>query len=154
MGERGSVRVFPFAPRSNSRVERGDFWAIRTRRGGWYACGVVLWDGRGSGSRTKIAVGLLDWCGPQLPTCADVGRAKVIDYGVAHIRTIETTGAHVIGNCTLATAPTAQEVAIAASRFEIPAWGLDTIEFAVHAHIGRHFPEHPAVATERPAALE
>jgi len=57
---RRSSRVFPFVPRTNTRVERDDYWAIPTRRGGWYACGVVLWNGLDSGTRTTIGVALLD----------------------------------------------------------------------------------------------
>ena len=33
---------FPFEPKSTAYVSPGDFWAIPTRRGGWYCCGRVL----------------------------------------------------------------------------------------------------------------
>lgn len=152
------ARQFPFVPRSNAYLERGDYWAIPTRRGGWYGCAAVLWPGRNSGSRVTFGIGLLDWCGPQVPMPDDLDGARVLEFGFAHVKTVADSGRHLVGTARVVGGPTDDAFARAA-RFEWPevrditSWGRGTVEAMVHTRFGRHFPEHPSVAVERPWAL-
>lgn len=158
MTRRGRDRSLPFVPRSNAYLERGDYWAIPTRRGGWYCAAAVLWPGRGSGSRVTFGIGLLDWCGPQVPTPDDLDGVQVLTFGFAHVKTVADSGGHLLGTARVVGGPSDDEFARAA-RFEwpevrnIPTWGRGTVVGSVHQQFGRHFPEHPLVAVERPWAL-
>jgi len=145
------ARTFPFTPRWTSRVEVGDFWAIPLRRGGWYACGRVL----RLDSRVLLTVGLLDWCEPRPPTSESISGASVLDWGVAHVKTIELTGGALTGHRDLAEdGGLLRLVGVSAEGPGAePVWGYLSIEAKAHDHFGRHFPEEPNPATERPPAL-
>lgn len=148
-----SSRSFPFTPKSNAAVERGDYWVVPTRRGGWYGCGLVLWNGRSSGSRVMICVGLADWCGPVAPTAEEVARFGIVDLGLAHVKTIADTGSQLIGASRFVRGPTEDELAERAGSLELPSWSRDYIELRLHSVFGRHFPDAPGVAAESPPGL-
>lgn len=145
------ARTFPLLPRSTSDVEVGDFWGIPLRRGGWYACGTVL----RLDSRVLLTVGLLDWCEPSPPTAESITGARVLDWGVAHIKTIELTGGTLLGHRDLAEDGGLDRlVGVSAEALaDEPVWGYLSIEDKAHDHFGRHFPEEPNPATKRPSAL-
>jgi hypothetical protein len=148
---RVSARTFPFTPRLTSDVEVGDFWGIRLRRGGWYACGRVL----RLDSRVMLTVGLLDWCEPAPPTSERIGGARVLDWGVAHVKTVELTGGRLLGHRDLAEdGGLVHLVGVSADALgDEPVWGYLSIEDKAHDRFGRHFPEEGTQATERPSAL-
>lgn len=135
---------YPFIPKSTAHLRAGDFWAIPLRRGGWYACGRVLcvWPE----GRVHVVIGLLDWCEPAPPSAESVDGAAVLEFGHAHVKTIALTGGPLLGNHPLALG---EGYALGGST-----WGYLFIEDRAHSHFGRHFPEHPNPATERPAPLQ
>lgn len=149
-------RVFPFEPRTTASVRPGDFWAIPTRRGGWYCCGRVLATGSAGslGRRTALVVGLMDWCEPHPPTADALAGAVVTDHGATHVRTVRETGGPLLGHRPLESDGGLD--ALLAGRpvhDDLVGWGYASIEVRAHALFGRHFPDTPAVATGRPAPL-
>lgn len=146
--------ALPFTPKSTAYVRAGDFWGIPLRRGGWYACGRVL---RLGDSRVDLTIGLLDWCEPTPPTTDNIAGARVLDYGSAHIKTIGLTGGALLGHRPLEADggwPVLVGVPDEGRRWNEPAWGYLEIEGRTHEYFGRHFPEHPIPASERPAPLQ
>ena len=133
---------YPFVPKTTSNVRAGDFWAIPLRRGGWYACGQVLYVPEG---RVKLIVGLLDWCEPGPPTAEATAGVPVLDWNGAHVKTIALTGGPLLGHSSLTSGGWA---------LGYGAWGYLEIENRAHARFGRHFPEQPNPATEHPAPLQ
>jgi hypothetical protein len=106
-------------------------------------------------SRVLVVVGLLDWCEPQQPSSASIAGAPVLAVGAAHVKTIELTGGALLGHRDLgqdgglprllATLPGVLD--------DIPVWGYLSIEDRAHEAFGRHFPDEPNPAAERPIAL-
>jgi hypothetical protein len=93
-----------------------------------------------------VVIGLLDWCEPEPPSVDTVEGTEVLDFGHAHIKTIGLTGGPLLGNYPLRPG---EGWALGGST-----WGYLEIEGRAHSHFGRHFLEHPAPATERPAPLQ
>ena len=89
---------YPFVPKTTSHIRAGGFWAIPLRRGGWYACGQVLY----VEGRVNLVVGLLDWCEPVRPTAEGIADSPVLDWNGAHVKTIELTGGPLLGHSPLA----------------------------------------------------
>lgn len=145
---------FPFTPKSTAHVLAGDFWGIPLWRGGWYACGRVLrvWD-----SRVLFTIGLLDWCEPVPPTADKIAGARVLEHGKAHIKTVAHTGEALLGH-----RPLEDDGGWAAlvgipdrgPSLDEPTWGYGMIADRAHSYFGRHFPEQPNPAVERPAPLQ
>ena len=133
---------YPFVPKTTTHVLAGDFWAISLRRGGWYACGQVLYVPEG---RVTLVVGLLDWCEPVPPTADAIAGAPVLDWNGAHVKTIELTGGPLLGHSLLDGG--------GGWALGYGAWGFLEIENRAHAHFGRHFPDAPSPAVERPQPL-
>ena len=135
---------YPFVPTSTTHIRAGDFWAIPLRRGGWFACGQVLyvWPQ----GRRRVVVGLLDWCEPSAPTADAVAGAGVLDFAHVHIKCIDLTGGPLLGN---SPQPTGEGWALGGGT-----WGYLEIEARAHDQFGRHFPESPHPAIERPAPLQ
>ncbi|MBO3089329.1 hypothetical protein [Cellulomonas dongxiuzhuiae] len=102
-----------------------------------------------------VVVGLLDWCGPTPPDCKVVSSSPIADYGLAHVKTITDNGGDgLIGWCSKVQGPPVAELAAMIQEFQVPMWSRDFIELRAHSLFGRHFPDVPGVAAERPAALE
>ena len=142
---------FPFAPRSTAYVRPGDFWAIPTRRGGWYCCGLVLANEVLDVSpRRSLIVGLIDWCGPEPPTSENIAGCSVLEYGIAHVKTIRETGGVLLGHRQLETDAGLDALLGRRSLYDCSVWGYRFIEGVAHEHFGRHFPEQPPYASERP----
>ena len=123
------------------------------RRGGWYACGRVLrvWD-----SRVDLTVGLLDWCEPVLPSAATIAGARVLDYSKVHIKSIQLTGGPLLGHRPLEDDGGWEGLVGGPDRgpgLHEGAWGYLEIEALAHKYFGRHFPEQPHPAVERPPPL-
>lgn len=90
-------RTFPFRPKSNTYLEPGDYFGIPLPQGKW-SCGRVL--GRGPSGRSTFVGTVMDWCGPQPPTCDDienVGFATKLRHN--HVKTITNFGMQIDGNC-------------------------------------------------------
>lgn len=132
---------YPFVPKTTAHVRVGDFWAIPLRRGGWYACGQVLYVPEG---RVNVVVGLLDWCEPDLPTADAIAGAPILDWNAVHIKSIRLTGGPLLGNSPLEPGGWAMGWT---------GWGYLEIESRAHNHFGRHFPDEPNRAVERPQPL-
>ena len=145
-------RSFPLTPRSTAKIEPGDFWAVPLRRGGWFASGRVL---QLLDSRVLLVVGLLDWCEPLPPTAETIAGASVLAAGAAHIKTIELTGGALLGHRDLAQDGGLPRLVAALPEVldDPPVWGYLSIEDKAHDAFGRHFPDQPSPATERPSAL-
>lgn len=147
-------RTFPVTPKSTAYIEAGDFWQIPLRRGGWHACGRVLrvWD-----SRVLLTIGLLDWCEPVPPTEDNIAGARGLDYGTAHVKTVGLTGGALLGHRPLDLDggwPVVVGVPDRGPSLDEPTWGYLVIADQAHSYFGRHFPEHPTPAVERPAPLQ
>jgi hypothetical protein len=144
---------YPFIPKSTTHIRAGDFWAIPLRRGGWYACGRVLCL---LPSRTLLIMGLMDWCEPTVPTAESLRGRGVIHFGAGHATlSIAERGQPLLGNLQLEDGDHWQAVAAAWTANEVGSvtLGGDGLEGHAHAHFGRHFPEFPSPATERPVPL-
>lgn len=90
---------YPFKPKSTSRLEQGQFWAVPLEGNG-FGCGVVLAmvsNQRKTDTRLFLA-GLLNWSSNSKPTLSQIQRAAVIERGFAHIKSITETGGEVIGS--------------------------------------------------------
>jgi hypothetical protein len=144
---------YPFIPQSTTHVRAGDFWAIPLRRGGWYACGRVLCL---LPRRTFVIMGLMDWCEPRVPTGEGLHGRKVLHFGAGQVRSIAEAGRPILGNLELEDDDYWQAVGTAWLANEVGSvtLGGDGLEGQAHAHFGRHFPEHPYPATERPVPLQ
>ena len=94
----GAVTDYPFIPKSNARLEPGQFWSIPLSDGR-FACGRVLRVDRDAayGRRTTFIAGLLDWVGSEPPTAESIAGAPLLEAGHAHIATISEEGGTVLG---------------------------------------------------------
>jgi hypothetical protein len=145
---------YPFIPQTTTHLRPGDYWPIPLRRGGWYACGRVL---RVLEGRVLVVVGLMDWCEPTLPTAASLQGRRILKFGTAHVRSIAETGGPILGNAPLedeadwdAQLPRPGEP----PRVGDITFGGEGLESSAHEFFGRHFPNHPVSAAERPAPLQ
>ena len=94
--------MYPFIPKSNSKLEIGQFWPIKLSNGK-YAIGIVL-DFPDKKENTKhFFAGLLDWIGDMIPTQTVLAQAniKLIDQAKAHIKTITFDGQAIVGKIDL-----------------------------------------------------
>jgi hypothetical protein len=98
-------------------------------------------------------VGLLSWCEPHLPTAATIAGAAVLDYGVAHVKTVRETGGMLLGPRPL-DADGLDQILNDRDWSRMAGWGYQSIADKAHEHFGRHFPEDPSVAIERPTPLQ
>ncbi len=97
---------YPFVPKSNRFLERGQYWAVPLSDGR-FACGRVLDVPREPDlhvpvGRMLFLAGLLDWVGETPPTNQAIEGAVLSAQGFAHIKAITTTGAAVLGRRDLA----------------------------------------------------
>jgi hypothetical protein len=102
-------------------------------------------------------MGLMDWCGPTTPTAGNLRGCKVLNYGAGHVKwSLTETGLPVLGNLGLEDYDHWRAEAGAWADLEVGTMTLggDGLEPHAHAHFGRHFPEQPSPATERPTPLQ
>lgn len=95
---------YPFYPKSNSKLEVGEFWAIKLPNNK-YACGIVLDIPDKEKQRVRFLAGLIDWLGlkpPSNKTFQD-NKVKIAQYGFAHIKTITSKGEEIIGKISINT---------------------------------------------------
>ena len=96
-----SEGTYPFEPRSNTRLEAGQFWGIPLSDGR-FACGRVLAVSRSPdpaypvNARTFLA-GLMDWVGVAPPTSEAIAGAGIWAQGFAHIKAIRENGGAILG---------------------------------------------------------
>ncbi len=92
--------TYPFEPRSNAYLEPGQFWAVPLSDGR-FACGRVLAvpkdDPSLAISRKMFLAGLMNWVAHDRPTSETIAGSEVVAQGMAHVRTIQTTGGVVLG---------------------------------------------------------
>lgn len=143
---------FPFAPKTVAHVRAGDFWGIPLLRGGWYCCGRVLCTDPGLNNR-QLTVGLLDWCEPEKPTSDAIAGAKVLRHGIEHVRVIAAHGG-LLGHRPLELDGGLEYLLPGrpVAGLGVSVWA-DSISGYAHDLFGRHFPEGPAKATERPTGI-
>jgi hypothetical protein len=143
---------FPFAPKTVAHVRAGDFWGIPLRRGGWYCCGRVLCTDPGVNNR-QLTVGLLDWCEPETPTFDSIAGVKVLRHGIEHVRVIASHGG-LLGHRPLEM-DGGLEYLLAGPLVagpDVDVWA-DSISGYAHDLFGRHFPDTPPKAPERPTGI-
>lgn len=90
---------YPFAPKTNKDLIPGQYWEVPLKCGK-YACGRVIElppKGYGLGERVHFLVGLMDWLGNDLPTSESIVGHKILDQGVAHLKTIWKNGEKILG---------------------------------------------------------
>lgn len=94
---------YPFTPKSNRKLEIGQFWAIKLNNNK-YGCGIILDLPSKDAKSTKMCfIGLLDWVGTNKPTQLDLESVplELLDQGKAHIKTIIGKGEPIIGKIDL-----------------------------------------------------
>ncbi|MGG9960895.1 Imm26 family immunity protein [Ferruginibacter sp. SUN106] len=94
--------MYKLFPKSNSKLEVGQFWPIKLSNG-QFAIGIVL-DLPDKHQNTKhFFAGLLNWIGDTIPTQIILEKInhKLIDQGKAHIKTITFDGEGIIGKIDL-----------------------------------------------------
>jgi len=91
-------KVYPFVPKSTSKLKPGQFWAVPLRHGK-FACGRVLQVGfKGNPSKTRSFFGcLLDWIGTCPPSENAIAGSLPFRFGVMHVKAITETGGEVLG---------------------------------------------------------
>lgn len=91
---------YPFEHKSTSALQSGHFWALPLSDGSYAACIVRAPGTKNDGTRdTRLFIaGLLDWHGRKLPTPEDLLPRQIAKSGVAHVRSIQRTGAAVLGH--------------------------------------------------------
>lgn len=96
--------TYPFIPKSNEKLEPGQFWPIRLSTGR-YACGIVLEIPRGEQrhSTKMFYAGLLDWAGDSKPTVLSLQACPLhlLNQGHAHLKTILHSDAAIEGKIDL-----------------------------------------------------
>ncbi|MFM9380864.1 Imm26 family immunity protein [Pseudomonas sp. UV AK001] len=91
--------VYPFIPKSSTKLTPGDFWAIPLDDGS-FACGRVIElppKGRG-GARVSFLGALLDWHGPMEPTATRIAGARTLTQSVMRIKAIIESGGQILGH--------------------------------------------------------
>jgi hypothetical protein len=79
--------AYPFLPKSNRSLRPGQFWSIPLACGR-FACGRVLAvPPAAEKNRREFYAGLLDWAGDAPPTFASIAGRRIIEQGLAHIKT-------------------------------------------------------------------
>jgi hypothetical protein len=94
--------MYPFIPKSNLKLEAGQFWPIKLSNRK-YAIGVVL-DFPDKKVNTKhFYAGLLNWVGDNIPSQMELEqmKLKLADQGKAHIKTITFDGQKIEGKIDL-----------------------------------------------------
>ncbi len=94
---------YPFKPKSSANLRPGDFWALPLA-GGKYGCGrvIALKPKTGTGSRSMLLAGLMNWVGSSLPTKEELAGCTTLAQGQIHLRSILETGGEILGNRPLA----------------------------------------------------
>ena len=129
--------TFPFEPKSTKSLAPGQFWGVPLNAGR-FAAGVVLADAIRAGKRDTrlICIGLLDWVGDAPPTGQDVMGAPLLEYGFAHVRSIQRDGKLILGqverNWELEPQLDFDRLAGAG----IPVWGLSVIHYTAERRWG------------------
>lgn len=92
---------YPFSPKSNKKLNTGDFWAIKLSDKS-FCVGVVI-DIPPEDLRLtrEIIVGLLNWNERKMPELEDFNGLEVLEQGHAHIKTITHEGSEILGNIDL-----------------------------------------------------
>lgn len=95
----GAQLTYPFMPKSNAYLEPGMFWPVALE-GGQFASGVVLGvpkrpDPHQPANSRIFVAGLLDWLGSSSPSEDDLQTAQLLDWGTAHVRSIDLTSGEV-----------------------------------------------------------
>jgi hypothetical protein len=90
---------YPFKPKSSANLRQGDFWALPLDAGK-FGCGRVisLKPKTGTGSRSMLLAGLMNWVGDKPPTSEEIAGCTTIAQGQIHLRSIWETGGEVLGN--------------------------------------------------------
>lgn len=91
--------LYPFTPKSSTKLSPGDFWSIPLQDGS-FACGrVIALPPKGRpGAKVSFLGGLLDWHAPVPPTADSIARCQTIKQGVMHVLAITSTGGQVLGH--------------------------------------------------------
>jgi len=89
---------YPFVPKSNRHLRRGQFWAIPLSNGRFAAGRVTAVPAFGPADRTGVVVGLMDWSGDREPTADDlIGRTILGVQAHTRYEAISKTGGSVLG---------------------------------------------------------
>ena len=90
---------YPFKPKSSASLRAGDFWALPLV-GGQYGCGrvIALKQKTGTGSRSMLLAGLMNWVGNSLPTAAELAGRGTVAQGQIPLCSIWETGGEILGN--------------------------------------------------------
>lgn len=95
--------AYPFRPKSSASLRPGDFWALPLV-GGKFGCGrvIALKPKVGTGSRSMLLAGLMNWIGTRPPTSQALAGCATRAQGQVHLRCIWETGGDILGNRPLA----------------------------------------------------
>ena len=130
--------AYPFIPKSTSRLERGQFWAIPLADGSFGAGCVVRRHyardqypkGKAS-SRTFIA-GVVAWHGDTQPTAQALDGCALFRHAFAHIKVITSSGGQILGQAALAFSGAPE----AASALSMSTWGFNVPTILAQAFAG------------------
>lgn len=96
------TRVFPFSPKSSTRLEVGDLIAIPCPEGDWAVLQVSALRRSGPGARTTLGVGVLPWRGDRQPTANAIEGLEFLEHGMTAIEIFTEGGAEVVDEAKLA----------------------------------------------------
>jgi hypothetical protein len=117
----------PFAPKTNTHLLPGDWWAVPLRDGRFAAGRVLARQAFGATDRTGVTVALLDWVGEAPPTEQDIAGRPVLAWALSRVETIAKTGGAVLGNRALAEDNIEPPVLTQAVGEKASVWGWRTI---------------------------
>jgi hypothetical protein len=83
----------------------------------------------------------------------NIAGARVLEYGVAHVKTVRETGGVLLGHRPLE-ADGLDQLLHDRDWSRVGVWGYRSIADKAHDHFGRHFAEDPPVAFEQPTPLQ
>ena len=93
---------YPYEPKSNKKLEAGEFWPIQLSNN-QYACGVVLGIPNKEKNRVVFIAGLTNWINSEEPNEYNLNdkKIRIEKLGKAHIKTITSRGEKIRGKVRL-----------------------------------------------------
>ena len=92
---------YPFVPKSNKFLTRGDYWLMELTNGK-LAIGIVMDIPPAELKLTKqFVAGLLDWSAKEKPEIQKLKNLPILKQGKVHVKTVGFTGQEIVGNINL-----------------------------------------------------
>ncbi len=116
--------TYPFVPKSNKKLNSGDYWVNKLFNKS-YAVGVVIDVPPSDLKLTReIVIGLLNWNGNKIPKLEDLTNSKILKQGHAHIKAISENSIGIMGHIDFSKANIEPQILIGSYGANNPEWNL------------------------------